>query len=65
MALMVILILLELGHNKQIITHVWSNAVGTMQIENKESQLIKIMRNRKSTSAVYFPDAEINCEEKG
>lgn len=34
---MVTLILLELGHNKQIIT----NSVGTMQTENKESQLIK------------------------
>lgn len=38
---MVILILLELGHNKQIITNVWSNTVRTMQIENKKTQLIK------------------------
>lgn len=39
---MVFLILVELGHNKQNLMNVWSNTVRTMQIENKESQLIKI-----------------------
>lgn len=56
LALMVTVLFLELGHNKQITSNICSKAMGTLKIENEESQSI--------ITAFYFPDVANKNAEK-